>query len=106
MRKEQIIQDIFNDNIVEIIVHGTHFTKEDLLLLKQKHINLILCPRSNGYFGVDFPPIIDILKLNIPISLGTDNVMINNTDLFEEIRYLYRIIRALGKNSPFNQISP
>lgn len=106
VRKEQIIQDIFNDNIVDIIIHGTQFTPDDLFLLKKKHINLILCPRSNGYFGVGFPPILDILKLNIPISLGTDNLMVNNTDLFEEIRYLYRITKVIGRNSPLSKIDP
>ncbi|MFX1452279.1 MAG: amidohydrolase family protein [Promethearchaeota archaeon] len=86
------------DGLVDVIVHGTHYLKEDLQLIKNKKMSLILCPRSNGYFGVGFPPIIDILKLKIPISLGTDNLMINNTDLFEELRYLYRISRILGKN--------
>ncbi|MFX1442357.1 MAG: amidohydrolase family protein [Promethearchaeota archaeon] len=57
-----------------------------------------MCPRSNGYFGVGFPPITEIIRLQIPISLGTDNIMINNTDLFEELRYTYRILRVLGRN--------
>ena len=58
----------------------------------------MLCPRSNGYFGVGFPPISKIIELGIPISLGTDNVMVNNLDMFEEMRYLYRIYRVLEKN--------
>jgi len=98
-RDEDILNEIVNDNLIDIIVHGTQFTVDDLKLIKSKNIALVLCPRSNGYFGVGFPPIIDILRLKIPISIGTDNLMVNNTDLFEELRYLYRISRVLGKSS-------
>lgn len=97
-RDKGLLEEIIHDDLIDIIVHGTHYTKEDLELIKNKKISLILCPRSNGYFGVGFPPITEIVKLKIPISLGTDNVMINNTDLFEELRYLYRILRVLGRN--------
>lgn len=95
-RDEDILNEIVNDNLIDIIIHGTQFTVDDLKLIKSKNIALVLCPRSNGYFGVGFPPIIEILRLKIPISLGTDNLMVNNTDLFEELRYLYRISRVLG----------
>ena len=57
--------------------------------------SLVLCPRCNGYFGIGFPPINEIIKLRIPVSLGTDNLMVNNPDLFEEIRYFYRVSRVL-----------
>jgi cytosine/adenosine deaminase-related metal-dependent hydrolase len=97
-RDETLLKEIINDDLIDVIVHGTHYTKEDLQLIKNKKISLVLCPRSNGYFGVGFPPITEILRLQIPISLGTDNVMANNTDLFEELRYLYRISRVLGRN--------
>ncbi len=95
-RDNVILNDICDDKIVDIIIHGTKFIKSDLEVIKERGKSLILCPRSNGYFGVGFPPIIDILRLGIPVALGTDNVMLNNTDLFEEIRYLYRIARVLG----------
>ncbi|MFX1274067.1 MAG: amidohydrolase family protein [Promethearchaeota archaeon] len=106
VRNENLIKEVINDNIIDIIVHGTQLKYNDLELIKQKGLALILCPRSNGYFGVGFPPIIDILKLNIPISLGTDNLMANSTDLFEELRYLYRITRVLGRNLDIIKISP
>jgi len=99
-RDEAILDEIVNDNLIDIIIHGTQLTVVDLKLIKRKNISLVLCPRSNGYFGVGFPPIIDILRLKIPISLGTDNLMVNNTDLFEELRYLYRISRVLGSTHP------
>ncbi len=90
------INELLNDSLIDVIVHGTKLIKSDLEKVQKNNKSLILCPRCNGYFGLGFPPIIDILKLEIPISLGTDNLMLNNTDLFEEIRYLYRITRVLG----------
>lgn len=95
-RIPDLINDIFDDNLVDIIIHGTKFTKEDLGKIQKSMKSLVLCPRCNGYFGVGFPPITEILKLKIPISLGTDNLMANSPNLFEEIRYLYRISRVLG----------
>ncbi|MFX1316043.1 MAG: amidohydrolase family protein [Promethearchaeota archaeon] len=95
-RDLKLIDDMFNDNLVDVIIHGTKFINEDLIRIKDEKKSLVLCPRCNGYFGVGFPPIPEILQLGIPISLGTDNLMANNSDLFEEMRYLYRITRVLS----------
>ena len=92
---KNLIKNMFNDDLVDVIVHGTRFLKEDLEKIKKRKKSLILCPRCNGYFGSGFPPIPEILKLRIPVSLGTDNLMANNPDMFEEMRYLYRISRVL-----------
>jgi len=97
VRDDSLIKEMCDDDLVDIIVHGTQFTREDLEIIKKKKKALILCPRCNGYFGVGFPPINKISRLEIPISLGTDNVMANSIDLFEEMRYLYRISRVLDK---------
>jgi cytosine/adenosine deaminase-related metal-dependent hydrolase len=98
MRNEALIKDLFKDKIIDVVVHGTQFIKNDLERIKKNDMALILCPRCNGYFGVGFPPIIEILKLKIPISLGTDNVMANNLNLFEEMRYLHGISRVMDKS--------
>ncbi|MFX1392832.1 MAG: amidohydrolase family protein [Promethearchaeota archaeon] len=94
-RNINLIKNMFNDNLVDVIIHGTKLLKEDLEKIKKQKKKLILCPRCNGYFGSGFPPIPEILKMGIPISLGTDNLMVNNAELFEELRYLYRISRVL-----------
>jgi len=97
-RDNGLMNQIFDDNIVDIFIHGTHFIEKDLKLLEQKNKALILCPRCNGYFGAGFPPINNILKLKIPLAIGTDNIMANSPDLFEELRYLYRILRVMDKD--------
>jgi cytosine/adenosine deaminase-related metal-dependent hydrolase len=105
IRSENLIDKIFNDNIVDVIIHGTKFTKKDLEKINRYNKSLVLCPRCNGYFGTGFPPISEVINLKIPISLGTDNLMVNNTDLFEEIRYLYRISRVLCNYNKELQVS-
>jgi len=88
-----LFNQILDDAVVDIIVHGTQLKISDLRKIKQKKIKVVLCPRSNGYFGLGYPPVNDLLELDIPFSLGTDNVMVNNLNLFEEMRYLYYIAR-------------
>ena len=104
-RNNNLINDMFKDNIVDIIIHGTKFNKNDLEKVIKNRKSLVLCPRCNGYFGVGFPPINEIMILGIPISLGTDNLMANNTDLLEEIRYFYRISRVLCSHNKNTQLT-
>ncbi|MFW9773317.1 MAG: amidohydrolase family protein [Candidatus Thorarchaeota archaeon] len=98
-RNPDLISQIFDDNVVDIFIHGTHFNENDLKLIKERGKSLVLCPCCNGYFGVGFPPINKIVDLRIPIAIGTDNIMANNLDLFEELRYLYRILRIFNNNT-------
>ncbi|MHA1240585.1 MAG: amidohydrolase family protein [Promethearchaeota archaeon] len=104
-RDEFRFNKIIDDKLIQVIIHGTHYTIEDLKRIKENNIALVLCPRCNGYFGSGFPPINEINKLEIPISLGTDNVMANNIDLFEEMRYLYRISRVLAADVDCNLLT-
>ena len=104
-RDEFLFNKIIDDKLIDVIIHGTQYTIEDLKRIKENNISLVLCPRCNGYFGSGFPPISEITKLGIPISLGTDNVMANNIDLFEEMRYLYRISRVLATGKEDSHLS-
>ncbi len=105
-RREDLINRLLNEDLVDIIVHGTHLNEKDLKTIKEKNLSLVFCPRSNGYFGVGFPPINVAKKLEIPISLGTDNVMVNNLNLFEELRYLYRIQRVFSQKREQEALNP
>jgi cytosine/adenosine deaminase-related metal-dependent hydrolase len=97
-RSPELINRLFDDNLVDIIIHGTKYIREDLVNIQKFGKSFVICPRCNGYFGVGFPPITEVLKLGIPISLGTDNSMANSLDMFEEMRYLYRIFRVLSSH--------
>ncbi|MBD3193816.1 MAG: amidohydrolase family protein [Candidatus Lokiarchaeota archaeon] len=92
-RKPDLFNTLIDDKLIDLIVHGTQLLEKDLILLKRSNLSLVLCPRCNGYFGVGIPPIEKILKQKIPISLGTDNLMVNSADLFEEMRFLFLIFK-------------
>ncbi|MBY9007455.1 MAG: amidohydrolase family protein [Candidatus Lokiarchaeota archaeon] len=99
VREEELVQKLFSDQLVDVIIHGTQFIEEDLQKIKSNNISLVLCPINNSYFGLGFPPILEIIRLNIPISLGTDNFMTNSPDLFEEMRYFFNIFKVLNKEN-------
>ncbi len=98
-REENLITNLISDKLVDVIIHGTQLIKDDLQRIKSNDLSLVFCPINNSYFGLGFPPIIETLKLELPISLGTDNLMTNSPDLFEEMRYLYNIFNILNKNN-------
>lgn len=103
-RNDDYIKRILKDGIVDGIVHGTHLTKPDLIAFQQNNVSLIICPRSNGYFGVGFPPINEINDIKMDVAIGSDNIMANTPDLLEELRYLYRVHRNLTRNSVNNKL--
>ncbi|MFW9915011.1 MAG: amidohydrolase family protein [Candidatus Thorarchaeota archaeon] len=81
----------------DTLIHMTHATPEDLLIVKKHDISLVFCPRSNAYFSTGFPPVQEALDLKIPAALGTDNVMVNHPDPLQEARWLALQLRLRGK---------
>jgi cytosine/adenosine deaminase-related metal-dependent hydrolase len=100
-----LFDQIINDDLVDIIVHGTKFQKYELEEIKRCNKGLIICPRSNAYFGVGVPPIRDIMNLKIPIAIGTDNIMANSPNLFEELRFIYYLLKIFNKKQKLMSIS-
>ncbi len=86
------------------IVHAIHITKKDMTLIKTKKRGIVVCPRANSYFGVGFPPIQEFIKENIPICIGTDNVMANSLNLFREFEYIIKYLRCIFGPKIINSI--
>ncbi|MHA1311810.1 MAG: amidohydrolase family protein [Candidatus Helarchaeota archaeon] len=86
------------------IVHAIHITKKDMTLIKAKKRGIVVCPRANSYFGVGFPPIQEFIKENIPICIGTDNVMANSLNLFREFEYIIKYLRCIFGPKIINSI--
>ncbi|MER3602102.1 MAG: hypothetical protein C4339_05210 [Nitrososphaerota archaeon] len=79
------------------IVHGAALAPEEARLLAEGGVGLVLCPRSNASFGLGLPPLQELLEAGVKLGLGTDNVMVNEPDLFREMEFLskaYRLQRA------------
>jgi cytosine/adenosine deaminase-related metal-dependent hydrolase len=75
------------------LIHATHAEAEDLLALKQREVPVVFCPRCNSLLGVGSPPIALALDLNVEFWLGTDNAMVCQPNMFEELQAAWQCIR-------------
>jgi len=76
----------------DLLVHMTHATSKQIKTISDNQISVCVCPRSNFILGVTesakHPPIQQLLDANVPLSLGTDNVMFVQSDLLSELKIL------------------
>lgn len=84
---ERIHEDI--DTILSLdpafLVHMVEATDSDLLKCSETETPIIVCPRSNAYFG-KIPPIARMLACGVSVALGTDNAMLCDPDIISEAR--------------------
>ncbi|MEM2046490.1 MAG: amidohydrolase family protein [Candidatus Jordarchaeales archaeon] len=76
----------------DLLVHLTHASDEELSLVSGRGV--ACCPRANAYLGVGVPPVERMVEAGVKVCLGTDNVMINSPDLFREMDFLGKAVRA------------
>lgn len=69
-----------------IAAHSVHVDEADLAILKRKGTGVAHCPSSNMKLASGVAPVWRMLKLDIPVGLGTDGPAGSNNDfnLFEE----------------------
>jgi cytosine/adenosine deaminase-related metal-dependent hydrolase len=91
---ETEIQRILNHMTPSFIVHMTHANEADIQRIAQSKVGIVCCPRANATLGVGVPPISNFLRSGIKTAIGTDNVMLNAPDMFRELDYAARIIKA------------
>lgn len=75
----------------DFLIHMTYADSNHIRHLSDSGIPVVVCPGSNLATGVGMPPISDFLEQNICVSIGTDNVMLNSLDMFEEMRLLSKL---------------
>jgi cytosine/adenosine deaminase-related metal-dependent hydrolase len=71
------------------LVHMTKAEKKDLIQVKKHEIPIVVCPRSNAFFGLK-PPLQLMKQLHIDILIGTDNAMLHSTCILDEIRFILK----------------
>jgi len=81
-----------------LIVHATHATSDDIRRIAESEIGVVCCPRANATLGVGTPPINKLLQHGVKVALGTDNVMLNSPDMFREMDYTTKMIKATSLN--------
>ncbi|TFG05863.1 MAG: hypothetical protein EU536_00530 [Promethearchaeota archaeon] len=90
---------------VDILIHLTWADPSDVQEIAERGKSVVICPRSNAHLNVGFPPLNLLMKKTILTCLGTDNVMINNLNLFREMEFLFKTTRkefGIGLLSSFD----
>ncbi len=78
-----------------LIVHLTVATEAEIRQLASvKGIVCAVNPRANASLGLPLPPLRMLLESGVPLLLGTDNVMLNEPDLFREMDFCWKVLRS------------
>jgi len=95
---ERIREDIelILDLKPDFLVHMVKATESDLIRAKDANIPIVVCPRSNTFFGLK-PNIKMMKKIGIDIMIGTDNAMLNTPSVLDEIKYIRSISTEFTK---------
>ncbi|HJH32771.1 MAG TPA: chlorohydrolase [Methanosarcinaceae archaeon] len=75
----------------DMLIHMTHASKNDISMTADTGISVVICPRSNFTTGVGMSPLCDMLEAGIKVGVGTDNVMLNSTNMFAEMEFLSKV---------------
>lgn len=77
----------------DFIVHLIKALPRDFRQMRDKNISAVVCIRSNLVTGVGLPPVSQMLESGLTVGVGTDNVMLNSTDIFSEMEFISKIFR-------------
>jgi len=81
----------------DFVVHMCQATDEDMRKAADAGIPVVVCPRSNMYFGIR-TPLDRMVREGIDIRLWTDNAMISSPHVFAEIETAGNILDSQGLN--------
>ena len=87
--------DLILDLMPDFLVHMICATESDLVRVRDNNISIVVCPRSNAFFGLK--PNIELMRqVGVAIMLGTDNAMLNSPNVLDEIKCLKTILREFS----------
>ena len=81
----------------DFLVHMTHASKSDLKIASKKTSGIVVCPRANASLAEGIPNVVQMMKMNCNVAIGTDNVMINSPDLFREMDFLWKVMMGINQ---------
>jgi cytosine/adenosine deaminase-related metal-dependent hydrolase len=76
----------------DFLVHMNRADEPDLRSVARADIPVVVCPRSNLVTGVGLPNVKKMVELGITLGVGTDNVMLNSPNIFEEMHLLAKAL--------------
>ena len=91
------LEDIGFFDIHTIAAHCVHLDEKDINILLKHNVYPVNNPTSNLKLASGFAPIDKMLKMGIPVALGTDGSSSNNNlDMFEEINLASILNKAVN----------
>lgn len=82
----------------DLLVHCTHATRRQLIRCADEQVPIAVCARSNWLLGVTTsgkrPPIRDMIELGCEVLIGTDNCMVVQPDLWQEMAFVATVYRV------------
>jgi cytosine/adenosine deaminase-related metal-dependent hydrolase len=82
----------------DFLVHLTNSDENERQRVAKEHVPVVCCPRTNSMLGLGLPPIAELLDLGVTVALGSDNVMLSSPDMFREMDFTSRTIRATKRD--------
>ena len=76
----------------DFLVHLVQASFEDLKRAADADVPIVVCPRSNLITGVGLPKVADMIEEGITVGVGTDNVMLNSTNMFSEMEFVSKAL--------------
>jgi len=71
----------------DFLVHMIKATKSDMIKVKENNIPIVLCLRSNAFYGLT-PDVKLMKKIGVKILFGTDNSMLSPPNIIDEIKFV------------------
>ncbi len=92
----QFVADLSLLDARTVAVHCVWMTEDDISLFRQSGARIAHCPVSNAKLGSGVASVIRYRQAGIPVGLGTDSMVSNNTlSMFQEMRFAVLLQRAL-----------
>jgi cytosine/adenosine deaminase-related metal-dependent hydrolase len=88
----------------DFLVHMVKATDGDLERCASADIPVVVCPRSNEFFGLE-PDITRLTRAGLQVALGTDNGMIARPDMIEELQVAFGVCKRRGGISPLEVVN-
>jgi cytosine/adenosine deaminase-related metal-dependent hydrolase len=103
---EQVREDI--DKILDLkpdfLVHMIKATESDLMRVKESNIPIVLCPRSNDFYGLK-PDFELFKKVGIDLLIGTDNAMLNSPSVLDELIFVKKCCNVFSNLDLLNMVT-
>lgn len=76
----------------DFLVHMCRASAADLQRAADSGTGVVVCPRSNLMTGVGLPDVRKMIDLGINVGVGTDNVMLNSPNIFDEMQLISKAL--------------